>query len=96
MSRIILAVFLLVVLVFVLSFTVNNNHIVELNYYVGTVEVPLALLLVVTLSIGAILGFIASLRPLLSSRMEVARLKRSVKLSSQEVENLRSLPVKER
>jgi putative membrane protein len=95
MSRLILFVFLLAVLVLVLSFSVNNSHSVLLNYYVGSFDVPLALLLVVTLSVGALVGLLAIIRPLLALRMEVAKLRRSVRVSSQEVENLRALPIRE-
>lgn len=96
MSRFILYIFLLAVLILVLSFSVNNSHVVTLNYYIGTFELPLALLMVFTLSVGALIGVLAILRPLMSLRMEVARLRRNVRASEQELDNLRSLPVKER
>jgi len=96
MARLFLYIFLFSVLILVLSFSVNNSHPVTLNYYIGESELPLALLMVFTLSAGALLGVLAVMRPMLASRMEVSKLRRQLRHSEQELNNLRSLPVKER
>ena len=96
MPRLVLYTFLIIILIFVISFSVLNSQAVELNYYVGSQSMPLALLLVLVLSLGVVLGVMAMLRTILRLRMEVTRLKRSVKLSEQELNAIRSLPVKDR
>ncbi|MDH5300492.1 MAG: LapA family protein [Gammaproteobacteria bacterium] len=95
MSKLILYIFLFMILLLVLSFSVNNSHTVNLNYFLGSVDLPLALLLVLTLSVGAILGALVMLRPVLSLRMEVGRLRRGKRAVEQELNGLRSLSVKE-
>ncbi len=92
MSKLIISLFLLLILAVALSFSVINAHEVVLHYYLGSIELPLAVLLALTLAVGALLGMLAMMKKVMSLRMEVARLRRSVRVSEQEVENLRSLP----
>ncbi len=92
MSKLIISLFLLVVLAVALSFSVINSHTVVLHYYLGSIELPLAVLLAFTLAIGALLGMLAMMKKVMGLKMEVARLRRMVRVSEQEAENLRSLP----
>jgi len=93
--RVIFYVFLLVLLVLALSFSAINSHDVALNYYVGSVTLPLSILLVLSIAFGAFFGILAMIKPLMVLRLEVARLKRAKQISEQEVSNLRSMPIKE-
>jgi len=70
-----------------------NAEPINVNYYFGTLEQPLALVLVLTLFIGAVLGLFSSLFVILLSRREVAKLRRHLKSTEQEVMNLRALPI---
>ena len=96
MAKALLYSFLLILLILTLSFSVINAQPVTIHYYLGTRELPLALLMALTLAVGMIVGVIAMLKPMMRLRMEIARLKRSMKLSEKEIANLRSIPVKER
>ena len=89
---------LAVVVIFLLTaiiLTWVNTAPVELNYLLGTVNVPLPVAIWAAISVGAILGLLASLGAYLRIRKENARLKRSVKLAETEVTNLRNLPIKD-
>ncbi len=85
----------LLVMVAGAAFAVMNAEHVNLDYYFGTAEVPLSVVLLVALCVGALLGIVASLGALAGLKRENSTLKRKVQLASQEVNNLRSLPIKE-
>ncbi len=95
MGRVLSAILILVVLVLTISFSVINAHSVVINYYFGTSELPLALLLVLAVVAGALLGVAAVITMVLRLRLEVARLRRNAKITEKEISNLRSMPLKE-
>ena len=85
----------LIVILFGVTFAVLNAENVQLNYYLGSVELPLSLVLVVTMIIGAILGIFASLGFIIGSRRSASKLKRSVEVAEKEIVNLRNIPIKD-
>lgn len=95
MKRIITFVLLLLVSLLGLSFALMNAESVQLNYYFGSVEAPLSLLVVVAIIVGAGLGVLASMGVVLRQKRELAKLRKSQKLATQEISNLRSLPLKD-
>ncbi|BCO30363.1 hypothetical protein TspCOW1_04660 [Thiohalobacter sp. COW1] len=96
MSRI-LSVIALVLLIGVgITFTVLNPQQVTLNYLLGSLQLPLALLVVLVLALGALLGLLVAGFMLLRLKRENRKLRRGTRLAEQEVANLRSLPVKDR
>ncbi|HSH31033.1 MAG TPA: lipopolysaccharide assembly protein LapA domain-containing protein [Thiohalobacter sp.] len=96
MSRI-LSVIALVVLIGVgITFTVLNPQQVTLNYLLGRLELPLALLVVLVLAVGAVLGLLVAAFMLLRLKRENRKLRRGTRQAEQEAANLRSLPVKDR
>ena len=96
MTRFISIVFIILILLLVLLFTSLNAEPVSLNYYLGQVEQPLALILVVTFVAGSLIGLLFSILVILSSRHEVSKLRRLIKHTEQEVINLRSIPLKDK
>lgn len=78
-----------------LAFAVLNAGVVELKYYLGTISIPLALLLVLTLLFGVLLGVIASIGFLLKQRAETHRLRKKIDLVETELKNLRDIPIKD-
>jgi len=96
MARFISAIIILSILLLVLLFTLLNAESVSIDYYFGRVEQPLALVLVVTLVAGAIIGLCSSIFVILSSRREVSQLRKSIKQTEQEVMNLRTIPIKDK
>lgn len=78
-----------------LAFAVLNAGTVELKYYLGTLSIPLALLLVITLLVGALLGGVASVGFILQQRRENNRLRKRLSLIETELKNLREIPIKD-
>jgi len=78
-----------------LAFAVLNSGAVELKYYLGTLSIPLALLLVITLLMGALLGGIAGIGYVLHQRRENRRLRKKLSLIETELKNLREIPIKD-
>lgn len=76
-------------------FASNNGDSVTLNYYLGSQDMPLSLLLICTLIFGAIIGMLSATVTILRLKGENASLRRKAKVVSEEVENLRTLPLKE-
>lgn len=95
MKRILIFIGFLLVIVLGLSFAVMNASEVQLNYYFGTFSAPLSLVVVGAIAIGALLGVLASVGMVLSQKREMARLRRSMKLTEKELSNLRALPLKD-
>lgn len=95
MIKIIYLFLFLVLVVFGIVFAVLNATPVELQYYFGSKQVALSLVLVIAMIIGAILGVIASISLIVSSRREVHKLKKSVELAEKEVANLRAIPLRD-
>lgn len=77
------------------AFTVLNDGSVHLDYYFGALDLSFSLILIVTLAVGALLGVLASLGTLFRMKRENAQLRRQVRLTSEEVRNLRSIPIKD-
>lgn len=88
---------LVVILVVIVgaAFSAINADIVMFNYYFGQIELPLAILLISSIILGAILGILASLSGIIRAKHDANVLKREVKLVEQEVHNLRKIPVKD-
>jgi len=78
-----------------LIFHLKNNQLVEIHYYVGVVELPLSLMVVLAICLGAVLGVMASVPMLLKLKQDNLRLNKQVKDNLQEINNLRVLPLKD-
>ncbi|MET0003700.1 MAG: LapA family protein [Candidatus Thiodiazotropha sp.] len=87
----------IVILIMMLGavFTVLNADPVEINYYFGHRDFPLSLILTIALGLGVILGVLAGMGRVLGLKREIHSLKRRSQMVSEEVKNLRALPLKE-
>jgi len=94
MLRLIYLLFALIVVIFGVVFAVLNADNVQLNYYLGSIELPLSFVMVLAMIVGAVLGILASLSFIIGSRRQSARLKRSVEVAEKEIVNLRNIPIK--
>jgi putative membrane protein len=77
------------------AFAVMNADTVKLNYYFGVQELPLSVILVGAIGVGALLGVLATLVGSLKLKRENMTLKHKAKVARQEVNNLRSIPIKD-
>ena len=96
MRRLVYLSLTLFVIIFGIVFAVLNAESVQLNYYLGAVELPLSLVLVLAMILGAILGIFASLSFVIGSRRNASKLKRTVEVAEKEILNLRNIPIKDK
>lgn len=92
--KILSLLFMLILIFFGISFAILNARFVTLNYYFGHSEVSLSLLLVLTMSFGALIGFLLATPSIFRLKRAQSRLKSRIKQAELEVENLRSIPIR--
>jgi putative membrane protein len=95
MKRIFGLILTLLVLVFGLFFGLLNADPVTVNYYFGTSTLPLSLILVFSLLLGAVCGVLAALSHIFRLRRELNRLRREQRRTDEELSRLRALPADE-
>lgn len=95
MKRILTLILLVIVVLLGLSFALMNAQPITLNYYFSTVEAPLSLLIVFALATGAALGVMAVVGLLLNQKRELSKCRKAARLAEKEINNLRSLPMKD-
>ncbi len=88
-------IFFILVAVLGVSFAVLNASFVEINLYIGIYKLHLSLLLVFTLGIGILVGFLVMSGSFLRLKAENFKIKNKIKWAEKEVSNLRSLPIKD-
>ena len=95
MSRIFKLILVFAILLSGLAFHLKNNQLIELDYYVGVLNMPLSWLVVIVLFIGALLGVLASLPMIIILKQQKLKLERQIKNSEKEINNLRVMPIKD-
>ncbi|RLA20511.1 MAG: hypothetical protein DRQ61_06440 [Gammaproteobacteria bacterium] len=84
----------LIILVIGFLFTMLNSASVELNYYYGLIELPLALVAMAALLVGVLLGLFVEFGKLIRLKSELSKVKRKLKKSEEELDSLRTLPIR--
>jgi lipopolysaccharide assembly protein A len=95
MSRIAKLILVFIILMIGLTFHLKNNQLIKLNYYVDVIDIPLSWLVVIVLIIGSILGLLASLPIIVKLKRDKMILKKQIKNSEKEINNLRVMPIKD-
>ena len=95
MKRIVYLILILVVTLFTVTFTLLNSQPVKVSYYFGSYEIDLLIVVVICLVIGALLGVTAVLGKVFSLKQEMSRKDKKIRITEKELENLRSLPLKD-
>lgn len=86
----------LVVLVFGISFALQNPSSVEVKYYFGLHwEGSLSVLLVITLAVGAVLGVLFTLGWVIKAKRQAAQARREAAQLEREASSLRPLTERE-
>jgi putative membrane protein len=93
--RILRLLLLLFMIVLGSALALQNADPVPFDYYFDNQKVPLALLLVGALLLGALLGWLSALPWVIRLKAQLGSLKRRQKLERRELDNLRSLPLKD-
>ncbi len=92
--RLISYLILLLIVLIGLTFAALNSTSVSFNYYLGTKNIALSLLLVFAFGIGISLGLVVTVLTWFRGKRESSKLKSRLKNIEKEVENLRSIPIK--
>lgn len=88
-------ILVLIIILLGISFAALNAESVVVNYYVGSRTLPLSLLLMMILGLGALLGLLTCLGNLVRLKAKNIKLARHVKLLETEINNLRTIPLKD-
>ena len=76
-----------------ISFAVLNATSVVINFYFATISMPISVLMILMLGMGLLIGFITASFRYWRLKSECRRLKNQLKLTEQEIKNLRTIPV---
>ena len=93
--RIISYFFLLVIVLFGMTFATLNSESVTINYYLGESTLPLSLLLVIVFALGCLVGMVVGFWLLIKSKILNYRLRQRLDLAEREIENLRAIPLQD-
>lgn len=93
--KIIVYFLLLVVVIFGVGFSCLNMEVVNVNYYFGLSQLPLALLLALTFAFGGVLGVFASLGLFVRIKAKSFALSHKLKNAEKELDALRTISTKE-
>ncbi|MES9993622.1 MAG: LapA family protein [Candidatus Thiodiazotropha sp.] len=93
--RFIKLVIIILIMIVGAAFAVLNADPVGFNYYFGIRDLPLSLIVTIALGMGVVLGVLAGTGKVLALKREIHTLKKRSQMVSEEVNNLRALPLKE-
>ena len=85
MVRVLKVFFLLLIVLVGLELHVKNPQSVMVDYYLGTVQLPVSLLIACMLLLGAVLGVLVNLSVVVRLRRKISELKRSLKSVDQQL-----------
>lgn len=94
--RIISYMFILVIVLFGMTFAILNSESVTINYYLGQNTLPLSLLLVLAFAFGCLIGMLIGFWLLIKSKIINHRLRQRLNLAEKEIENLRAIPLQDK
>ena len=95
MQRIITIAIFIAVFAAGAAFSAVNTTPINIQYYLGTVTMPISIVVIVTLIIGITIGALAIFIGSLQLRYENRRLQNKIDLREQELDSLRILPIKD-
>ena len=88
--------FLLVIVLFGMTFATLNSESVTINYYFGDSTLPLSLLLVLVFAFGCLVGMVVGFWLLIKAKLLNYRLRQRLQLAEKEVDNLRAIPLQDK
>jgi len=91
MTRVFSLIIYLLIVVLALVFALLNPAPATFNYYFGRVDLPVSLLVVLSVACGAALGVLASLGMVIRARRHAWNQRRQVRNCEKELDQLRAL-----
>ncbi len=95
MLKIIYLIICLLVTIVAILFFSQNDDFVTLNYYFGHLEIRLSYLILIVLVLGFCMGVLSLLPITIKQRLHLSSKKRQLQQQSEELNNLRALPIKD-
>ncbi len=93
--RILMSIFYIFLIIVGISFAGLNASTLQINFYFKTLSMPISVLIILMLALGALLGMILFLRPYWRLKTEHRKLKNQLKLTEKEIRNLRAIPLQD-
>jgi len=94
--RIVSYFFILIIVLFGMTFATLNSESVTINYSLGQATLPLSLLLVLIFALGCLIGIIVGLWLLFKAKLYNYRLRQRLSWAEKEIENLRAIPIQDK
>ena len=94
--RIISFFFLIIIVMFGVTFATLNSESVTINYYFGQSTLPLSLLLVLVFALGCLIGMLVGFWLVIKAKLQNYRIKQRLSLAEKEIENLRAIPLQDK
>ncbi|NOX08037.1 MAG: LapA family protein [Gammaproteobacteria bacterium] len=88
MMRIIGNIILFVLMIVAAAFAIINADLIQLNYFIGHIKVPLALVLIITFIAGALMAVLFNLSGMIRLKRENKRLQKKTVKHQQEQQHL--------
>lgn len=84
-----------ITLVIALLFFVKNYQVLEFNYILGVIELPLSMLMLIGFIFGLVIGILAMLPMIFRLKHTQNRLKKQIRINEKEITNLRIMPARD-
>lgn len=68
--------------------TIKNSHLVAFNYYMGSVDMPLVVLLFLAFMLGALIAMTVSYWVIFGQNRQIKRLERSKEMAEKELDKV--------
>lgn len=93
MLKILRSILIIILVIFIITFSLKNKQPVKVSYYFGleTKELPLYIVIISSFLIGVIGGIIYSLPSMIKGRMEIRRKNRRIRELEEELQKDRDL-----
>ena len=72
-------IFIIVILLFGLAFHIKNHQLVTLNYYIGEIQLPFSMAIVLAICVGVLLGILVSIPIIIKNRQLNNRFEKEIK-----------------
>lgn len=95
MKTILLIILLVIVTAISALFFAQNDALVEIKYFGGTVNWQMNWVIITIFMLGVVVGVGTLVVSLLSTKLKLVNANRRLKLQEKEIQNLRALPIKD-
>ena len=91
MSSLLQLLLVILVLIIASAFAALNEQVINLNYFIGLVETRLTFVIICSFLLGMLFSLLIMMSYIVRVRLEQRRLKNSLRIKDQELNNLQML-----